>query len=1433
MVHLHNPFAGHVHNMNGPEAEESLAQNLEAQGANVQTFSEDASPEDKARQAAQAFDEIKPRGELAEAVEERKKEKKVKVVQSIPSDLGGVRVRPNVSLRDVDTASRARGQLGDGQLVPGALPAGQPSMDIPDWFTVGWIDASRTLLGLTPDQLELTEQRMRDTDLVSSFLTDAYYGYVWFDGAAIVSSVLATYYATRFGGGLAYVCIVLAICGTYYCTSHRRTRQRIRDDVARELSRQRMVSENETARWINHFLSRFWLIYEPVLAATIIQSVDAVLKDQCPPFLDSLRLTTFTLGTKAPSIDYVRTLSDTDDDVIVMDWKISFTPNDVQDLTVRQAAKKINPKIVLTVRLGKGIVGAGLPILLENMSFVGSLRIRLKLISNFPHVQVVDMSFMEPPSFDYELKPIGGSTLGLDVAALPGLSGFIQNQVHANLGPMMYNPNQFSLNLEELMSGTPLDAAVGVLQVTVWSARDLVGVKFAGGVPDPYVALSLDDGPEIDKTSVKQSTPHPTFKETKYIILRKLEGLLVLTTFDYNDRRPDTRLGVTKVNLQMLEEKPDSGQLNKAVMYNGAAHGSVQFSLHYFPVLKPQTATDGSPKPLPETNAGIVRLTLHQARDLVSKSVIPGEMEPRAKLLLNDKVIKETPVIKSTRDPIFENVTEFLVTDRASSVLSVHIIDDRELAGKPVVASISARIEDLISAKLRQQDWFPVPDTKRTCIRLSSQWKPVVMAGSINGSNSYRPPIGALKVWIRGAHDVKNVEALSGGKSDPYALLRVNNLPVSGTAVIMNNLSPLWNQVLYAPVHSSAEIVRLEVLDYQNSTADRTLGYCDLAVSQFCVDDLTDPVYRFHSNGRHTRNEPLKQTNGTVKGMVDFDVEFKPAMNVAGANFIEQNKRMVQQAKKAAQNEPDARSVGALETPDAQPTPDVAPDGHVEAAADDMDQVVAGHAVEHEEEEDGDEALHLSPEELKQYQSGVLAFNLISGTISKQRAQLEVVFDDAYWPSYITERRKQTYNWDEVGEVVIRELDVSHVWFRLRTGSSDDDVFAEYMCSTRELMEKAMVEPTELTLLPLNGAALDFNLGNPVEDLGRLQNQSTERLKSVGGLPSKLRTDGTKAFTDGAKALGSGATQLSDNALSLANQTLHYTHPLLNKIKVSCRYIPMDVHLEPVESIVNQGALSIELIRADHLRSADRGGKSDPYVLFEDNGVVLAKSKTVKRSLHPVFNETLPEVNIKSRLTHDYTFNVRDWDQVGSSDPLGIAHINLAELEPFVAHEQTYPLVGKGSTEKSTISVRLSFRPQYVNNRTRKNTAIRRNITSGLIGGIGGIGKGVAHGGKSVGHGFFSVLTGGKHHSHENEPQVMEAPQQDGYVQGSTEQKAPGAQSFVLNDEATSMRDSASMYQGRSEDGEPRVRQRRSRLQNPFKRAKEPAQGPALPPHRS
>jgi Ca2+-dependent lipid-binding protein len=166
---------------------------------------------------------------------------------------------------------------------------------------------------------------------------------------------------------------------------------------------------------------------------------------------------------------------------------------------------------------------------------------------------------------------------------IPGLSSFIRDMVHATLGPMMYEPNVFTLNLEQLMSGIPLDTSIGVLQVTIISAQGIKGNKFGGGDPDPYVAISINNNTALEHTHWKEKTRNPHWRETKFILLSSLSGMLNLKVLDYNTIRQHDELGLATWDLVGLAEDATQEGIVKEVMQNGKPRGELKFDLYVFP----------------------------------------------------------------------------------------------------------------------------------------------------------------------------------------------------------------------------------------------------------------------------------------------------------------------------------------------------------------------------------------------------------------------------------------------------------------------------------------------------------------------------------------------------------------------------------------------------------------------------------------------------------------------------------------------------------------------------------------------------------------------------------------------------------------------------------------------------------------------------------
>ncbi|EMC99805.1 hypothetical protein BAUCODRAFT_351320 [Baudoinia panamericana UAMH 10762] len=1055
-------------------------------------------------------------------------------------------------------------------------------------------------------------------DLLETRLDDKLFGDWYHNTAVIIFACLASWTVAVLGGGLAWVFIIMAFCATYYRTSIRRVRRNFRDDIQREVAKAKLETEVESIEWINIALIRMWPILYPWIGNVVRDSVNQIISTSVPAFLDSMRMESFILGTKPPRMEHVKTYTTSEEDTIMMDWKFSFTPNDTADLTARQLKLKINPKVVLEVRLGVGLASKALKVIVEDMACSGLMRIKMKLQLDYPFIERAELCFLERPTFDYKLNPLVPQSFGFDINFVPGLEGFINEQVHGNLGPMMYAPNVFPIEIAKLLAGTAVDQAIGVLSLTFHGAQGLKNTDKFAGTPDPYATVSINDREELGRTKKVDGNANPRWNETVNVILTSLREPLTITVWDFNDIRKDKELGKCVFQLEQLEADPEHENLQLEVISSGRPRGIVQADIRFFPVLEGKKLEDGTVEPPPESNTGIAKFTVEQAKDLDGTKSMVGALNPYAVLLLNGKEVAVSKKLSRTNSPVFPNATkEMLITDRKTAKLGLVIKDDKDLAIDPVIGTYQIKLDDMIDLMSKGQEWYNLAGAKTGRAKMLLQWKPVALKGALSGSGGYITPIGVMRFHFQSGRDLKNLDKV--GKSDPYMRVLLSGIPKGRTVTWKNNLNPEWDEIFYVPVHSPREKLVVEVMDEETTQDDRTMGQLEIAASEY-VKLGEDGRYLPHDSKDKVITAHVRIGSSAPKGTINFTVAFYPCLNVVDPE--EEEHDMAEAKAKAADAEKAAtqatsspqhsrsHTAGTIASVTSEKSTKQA-QGEAEmrkALAEGEDEQVETNEVQ----EASVPKVRIGPEDLTKYEPGVLIFRIIDGQLAHPDTHLEVVMDDNLFPAYSSAKARSTnFTFNETGDTVVRELDLSRITLRLVSGvnrkgeEKDDPIKAKITGQTLDVLRRCLYTPTQISLR---------------DDQGRV-----------------------------------------------------------SKITVSMRFLPIEMQLDPSESFNNSGNLRVDVLDAIDLPAADRNGYSDPFCRFVLNGKEVYKTEVQKKTLHPAWNEFF-EVPVRSRTAAKFEVNVYDWDLGKTADFLGKAAINLDLLQPLEAQEVTLGLDGKSGS---------------------------------------------------------------------------------------------------------------------------------------------------------
>lgn len=1050
----------------------------------------------------------------------------------------------------------------------------------------GWQEFTGFEKGDELSQMDEVMDLLTRATTLELYLPEALYG-DWYHGIAVILVACAfccTIGYFRLNVGRTFLVTFLA--AMYYRTSVRKYRLNLRLEAQREFSVKAIEDDFETLEWMNVFLDKYWRFLEPSISQQVTDQVNEMVAgmDVIPAFIKEIWIHTMTLGTKPPRVDQVRTLDRTGNDVTVMDWEVSMTPNALEDSTLKQMKNKANQEIIVKAKM----FGMTIPFCVNDVTFRAKARVRIRMMPQFPHIQTINVSMMEQPYIDFMAKPIGSdSILSWEIFNFPGLYVMLNELIKKYAGPIVFHPLSFQLNIEQMLAGNGVNGALGILQIDVRSAHNLLGADTFNNTIDPYFTFGFS-GNVLAKTKFIDDTCDPVYNQTIRVILNSSADPLAIYLYDENenDGRKDKFMGGALYDLDELMDKGSIKNIELPILRNNKEAGTFKFDISLLRSLQGSKLPDGSYSPPPDYNTGVVKLNL-----LGGRGYSEDEEKPRAvfcELYINGEKTN-TSVIAKTLEATWNQEFERIIYDRAQTNIQVVI---KDATTKDIVGSSTLQLSDIIDASFVGNSWFKM-NRGRGEVSLSCVWNSVRIRG-VKGSLGYTEPIGIVRIYIENAHDLLNLEKF--GVVDPYVRIMINDIQRGRTLTKASTTNPIYNESIYIPVSSINQRITIEAMDVRRNTQDRTLGSLQLRLNEF-VD--------FNSSGEpvetlgELKDGRLYHKRKGAKGQIMYSVAFYPIDAVSTPTEVIEKEKKAKKIK--AQVEKQAEDVDG--------------DGEKDLTeAQKMQLLQTG--------EDSKPKREFKLEELDDCSTGVLVYTICDIKTNQPGKFLQVFFDKRGYPASEVRISTESVN-NLASDYLVKELKYSKVSIR---------------ASTKPLV-------------------------NYLQDTGKFVEMSTlEFIKNTYDkeCPIKL-PDGTQVI-------------------------------------VKSKFLPVMLNeLPPADSIGNSGKLTVTVISATGLPSADSNGKSDPFAKVYLNSENVYKTKTKKKTLEPTWNESF-EVEIPSRVQSNLRFKLVDWDfGMEQDDTLCEVTLPLKKIDPFNEQDDMeLQLIDKGGNSAGTLKVHFKYDPEYM-----------------------------------------------------------------------------------------------------------------------------------------
>ncbi|KAI0161343.1 C2 domain-containing protein [Xylariaceae sp. FL1272] len=395
----------------------------------------------------------------------------------------------------------------------------------------------------------------------------------------------------------------------------------------------------ESVEWMNTLLGVVWGLVNPEMFSAVADTLEDVMQASVPGVIENVKVADISQGNNPIRILSLRALPDSHmkevkDEMHKQNEKVK----DPQELAADEeggdyynleasfayhakpssqsvSGKAANMGMQLVFYLGmKGLFGVPLPIWVELIGLVGTVRIRLQMSPEPPFLKAVTFTLMGVPKVEAGCTPM--IERGVNILNLPLISNFV-NWAISTAASMYVAPKSMTLDLGKMLQGDDITKdtqAMGVLFIRIHKAtglskQDRRGSQ--GGGSDPYITVSFSKfGKPMYCTRVIQDDVNPVFEETCALMvtsdLIKADEQLSMELWDSDRSSADDVVGKVELSLQKLIQHPGHmfPQVSKlrGVQAGSDMPGELHWEVGYFGKTQFRAAlrTDGKDLSLPK-----------------------------------------------------------------------------------------------------------------------------------------------------------------------------------------------------------------------------------------------------------------------------------------------------------------------------------------------------------------------------------------------------------------------------------------------------------------------------------------------------------------------------------------------------------------------------------------------------------------------------------------------------------------------------------------------------------------------------------------------------------------------------------------------------------------------------------------------------------------